>query len=169
MKRLSNEDGTNAGFRNIGRLALSSIPLVLVAAACVWLGFWISAHGFFNQLNQEERRAVYVGAAIPPKAPIIIETPFKGCVKVTRVDLDGSTAAVYFENGCSGKVKWLKIYWQEISPDGTKLSSGDQFSSLSGGPDVLDYGEKGEAVLEGYHGITLDKRTEKIMFWVEPF
>lgn len=160
------EDGFNAGWRDIGRLALWSIPYVLGLAACVWLGFFIASRNFFNQLSQEQRRAIYVGAEHRPKSKLKIETPNEGPIHITRVDLDGSTAAVYFENTQPGRRRSITIHWQLISPDGTKLESSYDDSASIGGPDQLDQGEKGEVVFDDYSGIKLDNRAESIRFWV---
>lgn len=161
------EDGFNAGVRNIGTFFLWAIPLVLGAAACVWLGFFMTTRGFFNQLSQEKRRAIYVGAEDRPKSKLKIETPNEGPVKITRVDLDGSTAAVYFMNKSASMVRSIEVHWQLYSPDGTALSSGYEYSQSHGGPEELNPNGKGEAVLDGYAGIKLDNRAESIRFWIE--
>lgn len=158
-------DGINQGFADFGTLALFAIPYVLGLAACVWLGFLISARGFNNQLNQERRRAIYVGAEVTPKSPLEIEIINTGIVKITKVDLDGETAMVYFTNQSAHKTQFIKINWQLVSPDGTKLSSGCADSEYCGGPGVLEGGGKGEAVLSGHHGISFDKRAVKVQFW----
>ena len=66
------EDGINSGYRNIGRLALASIPYVLGLGAAVWLGVWMTGHDFRRLLSQEDRAAVYTGAAQRPKGKIEI-------------------------------------------------------------------------------------------------
>lgn len=154
--------------RNIGRLALWSIPYVLGAAAFTWLGFWIAAHDFFNLLSQEHRRAIYVGAENRPKSPLRIETPNKGCIKITKVDLDGATASVYFKNECAlQSSKYLKIHWQLVSPNGALLASKWSYSEILHGPESLAAGETAEIVFSGYDAISTDDRAAAIRFWVE--
>jgi len=162
---MDREDGFNAGYRRIGTLALYTIPLVLGAAACVWLGFSMAAHGWFNLLSQEDRRAIYVGAKDRPKSKMNILTPNTGCIKIDRVDLDGSTAAVYFHSECISSVGFAQVKWQLISPDGTALGSGRCYVNLCGGPSDIERNQKGEVVLSGFsYGISTDDRAQSISF-----
>lgn len=165
MKR--DEDGFNAGYRRIGTLALWSIPAVLGIGASIWLGFVMASHDWLNTLSQEQRRAIYVGAAHRPKGKLKIETPNEGCVHIDRVDLDGSTAALYFHSNCTGELRAPGFQWQLISPDGTLLSSEWWYASMLGGPQSLNHGDKGEVVFEGWmHGIKTDDRAATVRFTV---
>lgn len=167
MKR--NESGSDAGWRNVGTLALWSIPYVLGITACVWFGFAMGVREWFRSLSQEQRRAIYVGATVRPKSALKIETPnASSCVVVDRVDLDGSTAAVYFRNTCGNRVTSIKLQWQLVSPDGTLLANGMSYSMMLDGPDALGPNEKGEAVFSGWHrGIKTDPRASAVRFWVD--
>jgi hypothetical protein len=142
----------------------AAIPYALGSGAMVWLGFFIAGRNFFNQLSQEQRRAIYVGAAEAPKSKLKIELANNGPLKITRADLDGSTVSLYFTNTGTQQVRGIKMSWQLISPDRTNLASGSEYSVLCGGPNTLEPGEKGESVLSGYHGINLDKRAAAIRF-----
>jgi hypothetical protein len=160
------EDGVNAGWRNIGRLALWSIPYVLGATALVWLGAFMAFHDFWNILSQEKRRAIYVAAEERPREKIKIDVPNRGPLKITRVDLDGSTASVYFTNSGNQKAWAIQIHWQFFSPDGTALASGYEHSSYAGGPEEMQAKEKAEAVLKR---IALDDRAASIRFWISNY
>lgn len=173
MKRISNEDGTNAGWRNIGRQALATIPLLLGLGACVWLGFFAATRGWFVQYSQEQRQAIYVGAFNRPKGKLIIETPYTGCVAITHVDLDGSSAAVYLQNNCAVWKRALAVHWQLVSPNGTALESYWTYSSFLNGPETLQPGEQGEVKFDGglfgerFTGVSTDSRAKSIRFWVD--
>lgn len=165
MKRISDESGIQAGARNVGRFFLFMIPWALGTAALVWLAFFMGAHEWFNTLSQGQRRAIYVGAEQRPKSKLKIETPPSAAV-VDRVDLEGSTLAVYFH--ALAEMRYgIYINWQLVSPDGTLLSSGAERSEACGGPTSLKKGEKGEAVLSGWlYGVKTDSRAEAIRVWV---
>lgn len=163
------KSGFDSGWRNIGHLALAWIPYALGLGACVWLGFFMTAHGWFNQLSQEHRRAIYVGAEQRPTSKLKIQTPNEGMLKISRVDLDGSTASIYFTNAGTTKAWSIRIHWQLISPNGTLLSSGKKFASNNGGPDEMRPGDKAEVVLQGYTGIELDNRADSIRFWIDNY
>lgn len=141
--------------------------------ALVWLGFFVASHDLLNQLSQEQRRAIYVGAFHRPTSKIVVETPDKGwCVKITRVDLDGSTAAVYFQNNCIVHIGNVTVHWELYSPNRTALASGWNFSNNLEGPSDLAPGEQGEAIFQGelfgmgLNAIKTDKRAAFIVFWV---
>lgn len=166
LGRISDEDGMNAGWRNIGRAALAAIPWLLGVGAVTWLGFFMAAHGWFLQLGQEQRRAVYVGAEARPKAALKIET-VESCLRITRVDLEGDTASVYFVNECGTTVNYIQASWQLIAPDGTLLGNFWNFADSLGGPGSLKRGERGELTFSGsYNGIKLDDRASAIRFRV---
>lgn len=166
-----NESGFDAGWRNIGRQALSTVPLCLGLGACVWLGFFAASRGWFIQWSQEQRQAIYVGAFNRPKGKLIIETPDEGCIAITHVDLDGSSAAVYFQNNCGQTIQGISVHWQLISPNGTALAGEDAPISLLDGPPKLNDGEQGEAKFDGgwfglgYYSIPADNRAKSIRFW----
>ncbi len=165
---MRNEDGFNAGARNFGRLALSCIPWTLGMGALVWLGFFIASHDILHQLSQEQRRAIYVGAFHRPKEKLIIETPKTWCVHITRVDLDGASAAVYYQNDCDVAVGDVVISWQLFSPNRTALESGHAAASWVEGPSSLRVGEQGESFFHGfptgYYPISTDSRAAYIVF-----
>jgi hypothetical protein len=159
------EDGFNVGWRRIGTLALWAIPLALGIAASVWLGFAMATHGWFRELSQEQRRAVYVGAGDMPREKLKIETPNAGCLKIEKVDLDGRTATVYVRSHCRGEMRYsLDLQWQLVSPDGTIIGFNKTYGSILGGPNKLDPGQRGEYVFSGWQGIKVDPRAEKIVF-----
>lgn len=158
------ESGFDAGWRSIGTFFLWCIPYVLGAAALVWLGVFIGYRGLWNQLSQEKRSAIYVGAATRPKGKLQIETPNESEVKVTRVDLNGRRAAVYFRNEGNSYAGFIQVHWQLVSPDGTLLKSGYQFSENIEGPQELNVGEQGEVV---FSDIEADSRAKSIRFWVK--
>src|SRR5258708_5935846 len=107
MKRISNEDGVNAGQRNIGRFFLAAIPWLLGLGASVWLGVWIGYHDFRHQLSQEDRAAIYVGAENRPKAKIIPTIMPKDCTHITRADIDGSTLLLWARNDCDSYLSYM--------------------------------------------------------------
>lgn len=125
MKRISEEDGLNAGFRNIGRFYLALIPWALAVGALAWMGTWVAFHEWQRETRQEKRAAIYVAAPEPVKSKIKITVLKRSCVKVERADLDGRSLIIYAAapSGCDsisglGYAEW---HWQEVSPDGTVL------------------------------------------------
>lgn len=160
------EDGVHSGARNIGRLALWTIPLALGMGAVAWLGFVAGSRQFWNTISQEQRRAVYVGADHRPKAKLnILLNNDRSSVKIDRVDLDGEVAAVYFHNSGTGRATYIQLHWQLVSPDGTALSSKWGYTELLSGPQSLAPGERGEAIFQGYYAIELDSRAGGVRFW----
>jgi hypothetical protein len=165
MNRSSNEDGMQAGWRNVGRLALWTIPLSLGLAGSVWLGFYIGVHDFRRELSQEDRAAIVVGAEVRPKGKmkITIETPF--CVSVTRADLDGSALRLYAKNDCHQDISYLAWYYALVAPNGTVLHEGYTNScAVPRHPTDL-----AECVFDGYSSLTIDDRAASIRVWTMGF
>lgn len=117
------EDGFNSGQRNIGRFFLSAVPLVLGAAAFVWLGVWIGLHQWKHELSQEDRAAMYVGALERPKSKIKAEIQQSGCVTIDRVDIDGNQMMVYTANHCHSRITYLEYHYTALSPKKYSISS----------------------------------------------
>jgi hypothetical protein len=147
---MTNEDGLNTGYRNVGRFFLFAIPLVLGLAATVWFGLWVSGYEFqrrkaevAHELTQQERAAVYVGAQVRPKGKLAVQLSQEGCFKIVRADLDTKkpeygygfeySLLLYAQNLCtstrheygisddSGYREW---HWAAISPNGVMLKEG---------------------------------------------
>ena len=152
MKRLSDEDGVNAGHRNIGRFFLFAVPLVLGLAATVWFSLWVSGYEFqqkkasvAHELTQQERAAVYVGAQVRPKGKLAVQLSQDGCFKIVRADLDTKKRDYPFEDssdyslllygqdlcvkthhdyGIGDDTGYREWHWAAISPNGTLISGG---------------------------------------------
>lgn len=164
---MKDEDGINSGYRNVGRLALWTIPLALAMGASAWIGVYVGTHDILRQLSQEQRRALYVGAGKRPQGKMIVETPDVSCILVTKVDVDGNEATVYYESHCHKTKHTLSVYWQLVAPDGTLLGSGSAYANAIGGPEALPPKARGEAVLAGYYRLNTDDRAIAIKFWVD--
>lgn len=164
MKRISNEDGNNAGSRNLGRLALALIPWALGIGFAAWLATWISFHNFQHQQTQEDRAAAYVGATIRPKGKIAIDMQHHDCTTVVRSDIDGSKLLLYARNDCGQAINYLAWHWQVLSPDGTLLKQGYTNQCALPGP-----GETAECLLEYLgkeaYSETVDDRADRIRVW----
>lgn len=126
-KRISNEDGFNAGWRNVGRFFLALIPWALAIGAMTWLGAWIAFHEWQREERQAQRASVYVASPEPQKAKIKITPLSRSCLRVERADLDGDDLLLYGSapKGCSnGYSDYTEWHWQLLSPDGTILHQG---------------------------------------------
>lgn len=124
MKRISDEDGFNAGWRNIGRFVLTMIPFALGIGLFVWIADWLWIHEIKASLQMEDRAAIYTGAENRPKSKVTIEVLDKSCVKVTHADLNGRDLRIYGKAECLDEsLKYYSVYahWQQLSPDGTIL------------------------------------------------
>lgn len=176
MKRMSDENGYEAGQRNIGRAFLWAIPLILGLAASVWLGVWIDAHEFEHTLTQEQRAAVYVGAGNRPKSKVLVSIlpsqprfslayiKNEPCVPITKVDIDGSTLLMYARNDCKTRVTYLEWHWEEISPNGTVLSQ--HYTKDCATPTMTrDTAECERAVNDDSYEPSMDERTATIRVW----
>lgn len=166
MRRLSNESGSEAGFRNIGRYYLAMIPFALGIGAAVWLGVWVYGHTLYKAVAQEERAAVYVGAAAKPQGKIAIEIDnSRSCVKVSRADYNGWSLYIYSRNDCSMLIHYLSYHWQTISPNNTVLHEGD--SPLC--PVPTEPGDMAECQFAywDFDSVSVDSRTDRIRVWVE--
>jgi hypothetical protein len=118
------EDGFHAGYRNFGRLALSFIPFALGVGLLVWLGFAIGVSNYKNQMDQERRSAIYVGAETLPKEKIKLKITKKDCTTIARADVKGNTLIMYAKNECQQDINYIAWHWRSISPDGTIIKSG---------------------------------------------
>lgn len=165
MSRLSNEDGFNAGFRNIGRYYLAMIPFVLGIGVAVWFGLWVYGHTLYKAVAQENRAAVYTGAAPRPKGKIAIEIDnSRSCVKIPRADYNGWSLYVYSRNDCNKQVDYLNYHWQTLSPNNTVLQEG--FTNLCAVP--TEPGDMAECQF-GYwslDSVSIDDRTDRIRVYV---
>jgi hypothetical protein len=164
MKRISDEDGMEAGGRNVGRLALSLIPWALGIGALVWLGVWIGIHEFRHELSQEERAAIYVGAKERPHSRLIINTIKSDCSTVTRADLDGSDLIMYAKNDCHETLRYLAWRWQLLSPDGTVLKE----EYVNGCPVPRMPGDSAECRMQDhYASVSDDDRAATVRVWTQ--
>jgi hypothetical protein len=160
MNRI-NEDGTNAGMRNIGRLALFLIPWALALGAAAWIGVYIGAHDFRHQLSQEERAATYTGASEKPKDKFKIVIEPHDCSHITKADIDGHVLLLYARNDCHKTLDYLAWHWQEVSPNGTIISGGYQNNAYC--PVPQHYSEIAECSQE----ISDDDRAVQIKLWTQ--
>lgn len=161
MAIMDKETGIDAGARNIGRLALAAIPWALAVGVSAWIGAYVALHEVRRQLSQEERAAVYTGAAERPKAKIAVEILDKYCVKVTRVDIDGENLVVYTKNECHREIEYgLNWNWRLISPNGTAIASGYTNGAFCARPPL-------NGMAECKMSVKTDDRAAKIQVWVE--
>ena len=70
MKRISDESGESAGWRNWGRLMLSLIPAALGGAAVLWIIAGLGWIDLTKELRMERRTMQSVGISVLPKTPI---------------------------------------------------------------------------------------------------
>lgn len=143
MYRISNEDGREASSRNIGRLALFAIPLVLGIASSVWLGAWIQAHYFLVNRAQEQRRGDLVGAPKPLEESITIITPARlqgPGLLIDHAEYHGGQLTVRFHVTTDNHA--FEIHWAWIAPDGSHMGQGWNKVDEDGGPWSLAAGEK---------------------------
>jgi hypothetical protein len=153
------EDGINSGARNIGRFFLSLVPWALAIGAMSWLGLWISVHQYRSEVEQERRRAVYVGAEERPKDKIKIEARKVDCLTVERADVDGGSLTMYGRADRTCSEAWYTAWhWQELSPDRTLIHEGYTNSC----PDLRKAGDKSECRMK----IEVDDRTAYLTVWV---
>lgn len=160
------EDGVNAGARNVGRFFLAAIPWILGLAAAVWFGVYVGIHNFRHELSQEElehirqqRAAVYVGAENRPTGKMKVDIVPNWCVSIIRVDVDGENLLLYGRNDCHTKVDYVVWKWQEVSPNGTSLHT--EWTNLC--PEPLLPGDVSECKME----IVPDDRAAAVRVWTE--
>lgn len=163
MRRISDEDGRSAGSRNIGRLALFSVPLVLGIAASIWLGVWIQAHYFLIDRAQEHREGSYVGAADPEVAAYTIRVDRGPKTSIDKIDIANGQMTIRFHNFSGMDAKDIQLHWQWFAPDGTKLVDYWDWTGKIGGPSELGPGEKGIVTEKG---LNPDPRASGIEAWV---
>lgn len=157
---MQTETGVNAGARNFGRLCLAMIPWALGIGFSVWLGGWAALHTFRHQLASEARAARYVGSITPQVSPIKIVILNKGCLKVDKVDVDGTQLLVYSRNACSRGLWYAEYHYQQISPDGTVIDQGEHNTAGCAVP--TEPGDKAECKFD----ISVDDRVETLRVWM---
>lgn len=155
-----NEDGVNAGVRNFGRLALALIPWALGIGFAAWLGVWVALHQYRHELSQEDRAAVYVGAAERPKSKLAVDIIPQDCSVITRADINGEDLLLYAKNNCHAKVRYMEWHWEALSPDRTVIHGGYENWKC---PDVIMPGDVAECKLS----INMDDRTAVIRVWTK--
>ena len=157
---MRNEDGLNAGFRNVGRFFLSLVPWAFAIGIMAWIGVWVALDQYNQRVSQERRRASYVGAEEKPKEKLIIDVVPVDCLHVTRADTDGDKLTIYARNDCKDRgVDYTAYHWQAISPDGTILAQ--NYTNLC--PVPSRYGDKAECQME----VSTDDRTKSLRIWVK--
>lgn len=165
MKRISNEDGRDAGARNFGRLALAIIPLVLGLAASVWLGIWIESHYFLIDVRQEQRRGQMVGAPVALEDPLAITTPVRlqtEHLAIDRAEYSSGELTVRFH--ATHDTQGFELHWAWISPDGTHMGQGWDKVDVLKGPWSLASGEKGIVTDQN---VGIEPRASTLEVWME--
>ena len=156
---MTEETGVDAGARRVGAFFLWAIPLVLGVAASVWLGFFIGVQNEREQIAQEQRKAVYVGAEHRPTAKIQIQVVPVDCLRLDRADLDGGHLVMYATNTCNAPVSYVAWHWQGISPDGTVIA--EHYDN--GCPLPVYRGDKAECE---FNDVSTDDRIKTMRLWV---
>src|SRR6188508_2176701 len=100
MRRLSNEDGINAGIRNIGRYALFMIPAALGGAACLWIAAGLGWIDLSREIRKERRLLDGVHISVPADEPIKQVAFDDRCLKVDKMFLDSEHVTFYVRNSC---------------------------------------------------------------------
>lgn len=184
---MKNEDGINAGVRNVGRLWLATIPLVLGLAATTWFSLWMMGYGFQRQkeadkkqdeaakheLTQQERSAVYVGASERPKGKLAVEIVAKSCVAIVRADIDTKkkgypydaadyqySLILYGQNNCGKDLDYTAWNWEMVSPNGTVIKAG--YSNNAHCPVPPQW-----SIAECVFLIDPDERADKFRVWAK--
>lgn len=150
------EDGFNVACRRFGMLGLALVPWALGIGAMAWLGVYAYQHTLRRELSQEERAAVYVGAKERPTAKIKILVEPSGCLVFDRVELDGAMLNGYFHATCAEH--FIQLFHKLKSPDGTVISSGDDFVFAGSADTCLAAKEKAEFKVN----VRTDDRAESI-------
>lgn len=162
--RISNEDGYPAGARNIGRFALSLIPLAIGLAASVFLGVWIQAHYFLMGVSQERRTGSFVGAPDPIQVAYVVSVARGPKTSIDKVDINGGAMTVRFHNfSRTEEATNLQIHWVWIAPDETRLGGSWDWVAKIGGPSGLSPGEKGMVTEKD---LGTESRASGIQVWV---
>lgn len=160
------DDGFNSGFRNLGRFFLALIPWALGIGALVWLGVWIGVHTYYQQVQQENRRAQFTGVA-SPKSKIKIQVENKSCVRVQHVDVDGDMLTIDARNDCPSPLYmgYLEYHWQQMSPNGTVIHQ--NYSNDC--PVPLERGDTAECIFSDDHFDPLsdDDRVATVRVWTD--
>ena len=155
------ENGLEAGVRNVGRFFLAAIALVLAVSASAWLAFAMGARDAMEQIAQEERAAIVVGAGEPLTLPVKIDIQNLSCVVVTRADLKGTALRLYARNDCNRRLSYVKWGWEAVSPNRTVLHS--NWTNQCPVPALT--GDSAECVLEGSDEVPIDERIETLRVW----
>lgn len=153
---MKDEDGVNAGARNIGRFFLFAIPAILGVAALIWFGAYVGVMKYKKELEQQKRAAVYVGAQETPKEKLKINVVMHDCTEVVGVDLNGRDLIIYAKNNCHTKLDYLAWHWELNSPDGTIVDS--DYTNLCPRP---KHGQKAECKMR----ISDDERAVSLTVW----
>ena len=123
MRRISDEDGINAGVRNIGRYFLFAIPAALGGAACLWIAAASGWIDLSHKITMEDRALNAVGISEPPTEPIKIVTTNGTCLHATGAYLDGDEVVVSLQNTCDRQLDEPVYVYRTKAGDGTVLLS----------------------------------------------
>jgi hypothetical protein len=162
MRRISDEDGINAGFRNIGRYALFMIPAALGGAACLWIAAAFGWIELGHAINMERRSLQAVGVTAPPKEPIKLVRVDSSCLKFDDAYVDGDDVITYVKNTCD---RWLDLpnfAYRTQAGDGTTIISGRW--AFSGIKSIGPHERREQKIwLDGKDYNKLDPRTATIL------
>ena len=162
MRRISNEDGINAGVRNIGRYALAAIPAALGGAACLWIMAASGCLDLGNKINTSRRSFDAVGMTALPTEPITLVLINAQCLQIEKAFIDADTVITYVKNACDRWLKSPNYHYQTQAADSTVILSGRWAFS---GVKSIGPGERREqrVWLDGRDYVELDPRTVKIV------
>lgn len=135
------------------------IPYALGLGLATWGGIWMGIHNFRHQLSQEERAAVYTGAAERPKAKIKVLVESRDCTHLTHADLDGESLVLYAKNDCHVPLRYLAWHWQMLSPNRTVIAQGHENTSSCAVP--IQPGDTAECHTQ----VVADDRAETLRVW----
>ena len=159
MKRISDESGESAGWRNWGRLMLSLIPAALGGAAVLWIIAWLGWIDLTKELRMERRTMQSVGISVLPKTPIQLLAHDGTCLKIQSSYMDGDRLQFYAFNSCR---HWLfnpAFYYRVKAHDGTVVDSHEW--AFDGDRD-LGPQERREQVIN----LENDDRAEQVELWM---
>ncbi len=105
-RRWSDENGTDAGFRNWGRLMLGLIPAALGGAAVLWITAAFGWIDLTREMRLRRRAMESVGVSVPPTAPIRLVTTDDHCLRIDASHIDGQVVVFYAVNSCD---HWLSL------------------------------------------------------------
>lgn len=152
--------------KGFSTLALFFIPAALGIAAIIWFGFYVNAHYFKREMEQEKRHAEIVGAAVIPNKPIEtkINNRRNATVIIDRLEIDGSEGWIYYKNIGRSKASFIEITVNAMAPDGTIVGVVQGYAD---GPfhGAIDLGPDQRA--EGRFTIPTDPRTSVLEAEIE--